>query len=118
MPPPSHRRAPHPHIPVYMLMLMLTISKLWRTPHPHIALLELLPTTEIRDDGEHARISSRFPTILPHWCLDVMDVEYSREMKVVILKVQANTRQINQRLDTNLPELLGVTNTRSLKDEW
>jgi hypothetical protein len=51
-------------------------------------------------------------------CLDVMHMEYLREMKVVILKVQANTGQLNQRLDANLPELLGVTNTRSLKDEW
>jgi hypothetical protein len=35
----------------------------------------------------------------------------------VILEVETNTRKIDKRLDTDLAELLWVTNTRALKDE-
>lgn len=35
----SDRRAPHPHVLlhvlVFMLMLMLTVTKSWRAPYPH-----------------------------------------------------------------------------------
>ena len=32
----SHRRAPHPYIVWYTLMLMLPLSELRRAPHPYI----------------------------------------------------------------------------------
>ena len=35
-------------------MLTLTISKLWRTAHPFPALVMLLLSRELREDGEHA----------------------------------------------------------------
>ena len=57
MPLPSHRRAPHRHIPLFLLMLMLTlnISKLWGAPYPCIVLLMFLLTVELYGDREHAR---------------------------------------------------------------
>lgn len=36
---------------------------------------------------------------------------------LVVLEVKTNTGKIDQRLDTNLAELLGVTDTRALKNE-
>lgn len=36
----------------------------------------------------------------------------------MVLEVEANTWQVNQRLDAGLAELLRVTNARALKDEW
>jgi hypothetical protein len=35
----------------------------------------------------------------------------------VVLEVEANTGQVDQRLDASLAELLGVTDTRALEDE-
>jgi hypothetical protein len=36
----------------------------------------------------------------------------------VILEVESNARKINEWLDACLAELLGVTDTRSLKNKW
>ena len=36
----------------------------------------------------------------------------------MVLEVETNTRQVNKRLDASLAELLWVTDTRALKDEW
>jgi hypothetical protein len=36
----------------------------------------------------------------------------------MILEVQTNTREVDERLDTGLAKLLWVTDTRALKDEW
>lgn len=38
--------------------------------------------------------------------------------KVVILEVETNTREVDERLDAGLTELLGVADTRSLENEW
>jgi hypothetical protein len=36
----------------------------------------------------------------------------------MILEIQSNAGQINDRLDASLLQLRGVTNTTSLKDQW
>jgi hypothetical protein len=36
----------------------------------------------------------------------------------VVLEVETHTRQVDKRLDARLAELLWVTDTRALKDEW
>jgi hypothetical protein len=41
-----------------------------------------------------------------------------RKRQVVILEIETNAGEIDERLDTSLAELLWVTNTRSLEDEW
>lgn len=41
-----------------------------------------------------------------------------REVKIVILEVETNTWEIDDRLDTYLPQLGWIANARSLKDEW
>lgn len=41
-----------------------------------------------------------------------------REGKIVVLEVQTDTWKIDERFNTSFAELLWVTNTRSLKDEW
>ena len=51
---PSHRRAPCPRIVVYILVLMLTISKSRRTPHAYTVPVMLLLTRELCEDGTHA----------------------------------------------------------------
>lgn len=38
--------------------------------------------------------------------------------QVVVLEVETDTRKIDKRLDASLAELLGVTDTRALQDEW
>jgi hypothetical protein len=37
---------------------------------------------------------------------------------LVVLEVETHTRQVDKRLDARLAELLWVTDTRALKDEW
>lgn len=37
---------------------------------------------------------------------------------LVILEIKANTGKVNERLNASLAELLGVTDTRALEDEW
>lgn len=37
---------------------------------------------------------------------------------LVILKIETNTGQVDERLDASLAELLWVTDTRALKNEW
>jgi hypothetical protein len=37
---------------------------------------------------------------------------------LVVLEVETNTRQVHERLDAHLAELLWVTDTRALEDEW
>ena len=37
---------------------------------------------------------------------------------VVVLEVETNTGKVNLRLDASGPELRGVTDTRSLEDQW
>ena len=36
----------------------------------------------------------------------------------MVLEVEANTGEIHKWLDTSLAELLGITNTRALEDQW
>ena len=48
----SYRRAPHPHIVLFLLMLMLGVNMARRAPHPHIHLNVLLITRELCEDGE------------------------------------------------------------------
>jgi hypothetical protein len=36
----------------------------------------------------------------------------------MILEVETNTREIHDRLDARSLQLLGITNTRALEDEW
>jgi hypothetical protein len=36
----------------------------------------------------------------------------------VVLEVETDTRKIDKRLNASLAELLGVTDTRALQDEW
>ena len=64
----SHRRAPHPHILLYMLMLvlMLIVSKSRRVPQPRINLLMLFLAVELYKDGEHAKDFQQNTTISPH----------------------------------------------------
>lgn len=40
-----------------------------------------------------------------------------REREVVILEVKTDTGQVNDGLDTDGPQLLGVTDARALEDE-
>ena len=37
---------------------------------------------------------------------------------LVVLKVETNTREINEWLDASLAELFWVTDTRALEDKW
>lgn len=40
------------------------------------------------------------------------------EGQVVVLEIEANTRKVNNGLDTNSLELSGITDTAALKDQW
>jgi hypothetical protein len=40
------------------------------------------------------------------------------ECKIVVLEIETNTRQINDRLYARLFKLSGVTDTAALEDEW
>jgi len=41
-----------------------------------------------------------------------------REREVVVLEVQTDARKVDDRLDARLLQLLGVTDTAALEDEW
>jgi len=41
-----------------------------------------------------------------------------RECQVMILEVQTDTREVDYRLDASLLQLLGVTDTTALEDQW
>ena len=36
----------------------------------------------------------------------------------MILEIEANTGKVNNGLDTNFPELLGISDATALKDQW
>lgn len=46
------------------------------------------------------------------------DLIHTSKRQVVVLEVLANTWKVDNRLDANGSQLLGVTQARSLKDEW
>lgn len=41
-----------------------------------------------------------------------------RERQVMVLEVKTDTWEVDDGLDASLLELLGITDTRSLKDQW
>jgi hypothetical protein len=47
----SYRRAPHPHIVLFLLMLMLGVNKSRRAPHSHIVLFLLMLMLTIKKIG-------------------------------------------------------------------
>ena len=38
--------------------------------------------------------------------------------QVMVLEIETNTRKVDDGLDTNFLELLGITDTATLKDQW
>lgn len=47
-----------------------------------------------------------------------MTLQSSRLYLLVVLEVEPNAWEVDQRLDTDLAQLLWVTDTRALEDEW
>ena len=73
---------------------------------------EVIETVGIGLGAEHYTVLTAMVQRLSTW------IRLTGEGQVMVLKVQTNAWKVDNRLDTNLLQLLWVTDTASLKNQW